>query len=70
MHERGIDMAKSRAKKPIEVEDKPKPKKNPKVKFIKDFEGLLNNKKFSAKKGDALEVLPSEAEWLKNKGAI
>jgi len=40
------------------------------IKFIKDFQGQFNNRRFNAKKGDTIKVLPFEAEWLKKFGAV
>lgn len=40
------------------------------IEFIQDFKGQLNNKKFNAKKGDMIQVLPFQIEWLKRHGAI
>lgn len=62
-------MAKRKQTKKVEMKEAPKPEVAS-VSFIKDFNGMLNSQKFNAKKGDALEVSPLIAEWLKKHGVI
>ena len=58
------------AKKKITFAKEPVKSELIKVKFIKDFEGQLNDKPFKHLKGAEIEVSKIHFDWLSKHGAI